>query len=113
MSALIPMVVEETAQAWQCHLSLLGSGRAGLRGTRRLPRRDVADDGGRTLVQERLDEFHELVRVLKACIRIEAGDFEEFPVALHGPIYPPRPHLLTSSPASDLDSGHAFVLSVR
>jgi CBS domain-containing protein len=36
-----------------------------------------------------------------------AGDSEEFPVALHAPIYPPRPHFLTLSPASDLHSGHA------
>jgi hypothetical protein len=47
------------------------------------------------------------VRILEACTRIEAGGFEEFPVALHAPIDPPRPHFLTLSPASDLDSGHA------
>jgi hypothetical protein len=58
-----------------------------------------------------LDELHERVRILKARVRIEAGDFEEFPVALHGPVYPPRPHFLTCSPASDLDSGHVLVPS--
>jgi hypothetical protein len=47
------------------------------------------------------------VRILKACTGIKACDFEEFPVALHAPIYPPRPHFLTLSPASDLHSGHA------
>jgi hypothetical protein len=41
------------------------------------------------------------VRILKARTRIEAGDPEELPVALHVPIYPPRPHFLTLSPASD------------
>ena len=55
-----------------------------------------------------MDELHERVRILKACIRIEAGDFEEFPVALHGAVYPPRPHVLTRSPASDLNSGHVL-----
>ena len=43
--------------------------------------------------------------------RIEAGDSEKFPVALHAPIYPPRPHFLTSSPASDLNSGQWRPLS--
>ena len=47
------------------------------------------------------------MRILKACTGIEAGDPEELPVALHAPIYPPRPHFLTFSPASDFHSGHA------
>jgi hypothetical protein len=33
---------------------------------------------------------------------------------LHGPVYPSRPHVLTCSPASDLNSGHVLVpFSVR
>lgn len=47
------------------------------------------------------------MRILEACAWIEAGGSEEFPVALHTPIDPPRPHFLALSPASDLDSGHA------
>lgn len=70
-------------------------------------RRNVEDDGDRSLVEESLDEFHERVRILKACTGIEAGGPEELPVALHVPIYPPRPHFLTLSPASDFHSGHA------
>src|ERR687898_875145 len=50
------------------------------------------------------------MRILKACSRIEAGEAQELPVALHAPIYPPRPHFLALSPASDLHSGHASLL---
>jgi hypothetical protein len=38
-----------------------------------------------------VNEFHERVRRT----RIEAGDPEELPIALHVPIYPPRPRFLT------------------
>jgi CBS domain-containing protein len=69
--------------------------------------RDVEDDGLRSLVQKPLDEIHERIRILKPCTGIEAGDPEEFSVALHAAIYPPRPHFLTFPPASDLHSGHA------
>jgi len=47
------------------------------------------------------------VWILKAGIRIEAREDEEFPVALDAPVYPPRPHFLTLTPAPDLYSGHA------
>jgi hypothetical protein len=71
----------------------------------RWPRRNVEDDGRRSWVKQPLDKVHELVRILKACTRIEASDLEELPVALDAPIYPPRPHVLALSPASDLHSG--------
>jgi hypothetical protein len=70
----------------------------------RRPRRNVEDDGRRSCVKQPLDEFYELVRILKSRIRIEASDLEELPVALHAPIYPPRPHVLALPPASDLHS---------
>jgi hypothetical protein len=68
---------------------------------------DVKDDGGRSRVQESLDKLRERVRILKARARVEARGAKEFSVALHAPIYPPRPDVLTLSPASDLDSRHA------
>lgn len=96
----------------QGNLPTLVPNRNRVRGERsRWLRREVEDDGGRSLVEQRLDELHERVRILKACTRIEAGDHEESPVALHAPIYPPRPDVLTLSPASDLHSGHAKSLS--
>jgi hypothetical protein len=79
----------------------------------RWPRRDVEDDGGRSLVQEPLDKLSERVGILKGRARSEAGGPEELRVALHAPIYPPRPHFLTLAPASDLHSGHPSPLSVR
>ena len=73
----------------------------------RLPRWHVKHDRGRALVEKTLDELHERVWILKAGIRIEARDHEEFPVALDAPIDPPRPHFLALAPAPDLHSGHA------
>ena len=67
-------------------------------------RRYVEDDGGRSLVQESLDELRKGVWILKPRPRIEAGDPEELPIALHPPVYPPRPHFLTLPPAPNLDS---------
>ena len=68
---------------------------------------EVENDRCRSLVQKLLDEFHERVRVLKACPWVEPSELEEFSVALDAPVYPPRPYLLAFSPATDLHSGHA------
>jgi hypothetical protein len=65
------------------------------------------------LVQEALDKLRELVRIFKARARIEAGYTEELSVALYAPVDPPRPYILTLSPASDLDSRHAHLLPTR
>ena len=46
---------------------------------------DIAYDGGRSLVEEPLDELHERLGILKARIRIQASDDEELPVALAAP----------------------------
>jgi len=70
-------------------------------------RGDVKHDGGRSLVQESLDKLRKRVWILDAGAWVEAGDAEEFSVALHLPIYPPRPYVLTLSPSPDLDSRHA------
>lgn len=71
------------------------------------PLGDVEHDRCRSLVKESLDELGERVRIFKACSRVEAGNLEEFPVALHAPIYPPCPHLLALSPATNFYSGHS------
>jgi hypothetical protein len=42
----------------------------------RRPRRNVEDDGRGSCVKQPLDEFYELVRILKGRIRIEASDLE-------------------------------------
>jgi hypothetical protein len=68
---------------------------------------DIKDNGGRSLVQESLDELRERVRIHEASARVEAGDAQEPLVALHAPIYPPRPYVLTLSASSDLDPRHA------
>ena len=68
---------------------------------------DVDHDRFGSLVEESLDELGERVRIFKACSRVEAGNLEEFPVALHAPIYPPCPYLLALSPATNFYSGHA------
>jgi hypothetical protein len=71
---------------------------------------DVKHNGGRSLVQQSLDKLRERVRILEASARVEAGDAQESSVALHAPIYPPRPYVLTLSAPSDLDSRHAPLL---
>ena len=68
---------------------------------------DVDHDRLGSLVEESLDELDERVWIFEACSRVEAGNLEELPVALHAPVYPPGPHLLAFAPPTNFHSRHA------